>query len=197
MDDQPGTLALSSPAAAEHYNYFRDYDPSIGRYVGSDPEGLDGGTADTYSYVGGRPLSYIDPQGDVIRLITLCGKGYKVVRTVGWKEAVRMARDGKFQLKGDSRSEMKRLAKAASKGEKPIDHGAGHEPYNNPHLHPGPHPGKGGHLFYEVASGLTVAHYFAGCDCALENAAYIIDFFNPLAAGKDVLDILGYGDDDE
>ena len=30
-----------------HYNYFRDYDPSTGRYVQSDPTGLQGGL-DTY-----------------------------------------------------------------------------------------------------------------------------------------------------
>ena len=46
----------------KHYNNERDYDPTIGRYVESDPAGLPAGL-NTYVYVSSNPLILSDPFG--------------------------------------------------------------------------------------------------------------------------------------
>ena len=54
-----------------HYNYFRDYDPSLGRYVESDPIGLGGGS-NTFAYVNGQPLLYFDPEAESAQAVVIC-----------------------------------------------------------------------------------------------------------------------------
>jgi uncharacterized protein RhaS with RHS repeats len=43
-------------------SWHRYYDPSIGRYITTDPIGLDGGM-NLYAYVEGDPVNAIDPWG--------------------------------------------------------------------------------------------------------------------------------------
>jgi RHS repeat-associated protein len=45
-----------------HQNHWRDYDPSLGRYIEADPLGIDAGQ-NVYAYVDGDPVNFEDPWG--------------------------------------------------------------------------------------------------------------------------------------
>ena len=45
-----------------HYNWFRYYEPAQGRYLQSDPLGIEAGT-NSFSYVGQNPITHADPLG--------------------------------------------------------------------------------------------------------------------------------------
>jgi RHS repeat-associated protein len=87
----PGQRYDSS--AGLNYNYFRDYDPTTGRYVESDPIGLSGGNS-TYGYAAASPLMYDDPDGLIAGLVLRYGARYVLPRLgihLGANAAVRIA----------------------------------------------------------------------------------------------------------
>jgi len=166
-----GTLNLRFPGqyldeeTGLHQNWWREYMPYLGRYSQLDPLEFDGtglgglgGTLSPYLYADGNPVAAVDISGlSAYRLIQLCEKGYRVIRTVGFKRALQAVLRGE-NVKAGSIREAKRLANAASRSGGPI-----RDPAHNlsgggqgmPHFHPNPR--TGGHIFYSLVNAAATA----------------------------------------
>jgi RHS repeat-associated protein len=77
-----------------HYNYFRDYNPQTGRYVQSDPIGLQGGI-NTYAYVEGNPVSFSDFLGLMASRVGKCWS-----TTHSWTTTARRTAVEKWRMLG-------------------------------------------------------------------------------------------------
>lgn len=62
------------------YNYQRDYNPKIGRYIQSDPLGLNGGI-NSFVYVENNPLKYMDANGQFAFLLAIPAAEFLSVAT--------------------------------------------------------------------------------------------------------------------
>ena len=79
-----GDGGADASATLWHYNHHRTYDPALGRYLQSDPIGLQGGI-NRYAYVGGNPVRWVDPTGEV-------GKQFREAWTISKEEYENMKR---------------------------------------------------------------------------------------------------------
>jgi RHS repeat-associated protein len=82
----------------QHYNYFRDYEAATGRYVQSDPVGLEGGLS-TYAYVESSPIDSFDDQGLQRRTINPRGRWSN---PIGRRPLEPMSRNAIARMSGSS-----------------------------------------------------------------------------------------------
>lgn len=171
----------------------RYVDPLTGRFTQEDPIGLAGGL-NLYGFAAGDPVNFSDPfglspiklLGKIVDLVRLGRRSKTVMRNVPEDALVRAVREGE-DVRLPTRQAARRVAREAGDGKSPV--GPERSPGGDPHYHP--HGREGGHVFYGIASALTLEHYAQGSGGLVEGGAKVIDFFNPLSLPKDLMDLAG------
>lgn len=64
-----GEFGVMDEGSGLFYMRARYYDPEVGRFINKDPIGFAGGDINLYTYVGGNPVNWVDPEGKQIQSI--------------------------------------------------------------------------------------------------------------------------------
>ncbi len=142
-----------------------------------------------YAYVGGNPISWIDPSG--LGKVGFCIRaGKKIWEKVTKNEAKRaLGKGGDVRVTGPGRSGVGKQLAREQWGNKATRHD-GHQPGQMSHYQ---HKNGGrGHVFYELAAGFTFVGVFGD-----SMGTQALDFFNPISDVADILGLAGAGPEGE
>jgi RHS repeat-associated protein len=78
-----GQWGVTEEANGLDFMRARFYNSQTGKFVASDPIGLQGNDSNFYRYVGNNPISFIDPEGTFVPLLIGAGVGLAIVGGAG------------------------------------------------------------------------------------------------------------------
>ena len=151
-----------------YHNYFREYDPQVGRYSTGDPIRLAGGL-NLYGYAAGNPLFWIDPSGLTASCPLAPPRNSSVLPPyVGLPKVFHCGFEGYLEVREDKRDESKIQECFFDKSRVLVDES--HE-YSGCRGTPDEYPARDPRHWFVDEGGIARA----GPRSALESARYIYD----------------------